>query len=95
MNKEQLVKAIAVETNISQKEVAAILNAFTDTVVETVASGDKVALIGFGAFEPRSRKERQGKNPRTGEPLTIPATTVPAFSPGKLFKEKVRSVPEA
>lgn len=90
MNKEQLIKAVSAETNISQKEVAAILNAFTETIVDTVAEGDKVVLIGFGSFEPRHRKERQGMNPKTKEPLTIPATTVPAFSPGKLFKEKVK-----
>ena len=90
MNKEQLVKAISAETNLSQKDVTNILNALTETIVETVASGDKVTLVGFGSFEPRERKERQGMNPKTGEPLTIPATTVPAFSPGKLFKDKVK-----
>ncbi len=90
MNKEQLVKAICVETNLSQKEVTAILNAFTDTIMETVASGDKLTLVGFGTFEPRPRQERQGINPQTREALTIPATTVPAFSAGKVFKDKVK-----
>ncbi|WP_107667993.1 HU family DNA-binding protein [Cyanothece sp. BG0011] len=90
MNKEQLVKAIAAETDESQAVVIKILNAMTETIVETVAEGDKVTLVGFGTFEPRPRKERQGKNPKTGEPLTIPATTVPAFSAGKGFKEKVK-----
>ena len=65
MNKEQLVKAISVETQLSQKEVIAILNAFTETIVETVAEGNKVTLVGFGTFEPRPRKERQGINPKT------------------------------
>ncbi len=90
MNKDQLVKAIAAETEVSQAVVAKVLNAWTETIVETVASGDKVTLVGFGSFEPRPRKERQGKNPQTGEPLTIPATTVPAFSAGKIFKDKVK-----
>ncbi len=90
MNKEQLVKAIAVETNLSQAVATKVLNALTETVMETVASGDKVTLVGFGSFEPRPRKERQGHNPQTGEPLIIPATTVPAFSAGKIFKEKVK-----
>ena len=90
MNKEQLVKAIATETNLSQAVATKVLNAWTQTVMETVASGDKVTLVGFGSFEPRPRKERQGKNPQTGEPLTIPATTVPAFSAGKIFKDKVK-----
>ncbi len=90
MNKEQLVKAIAAETDVSQSVVTKILNAITDTIVETVADGDKVTLVGFGSFEPRPRKERNGKNPQTGEPLTIPATTVPVFSAGKAFKDKVK-----
>ena len=90
MNKDQLVKAIASETDVSQAVVTKVLNALTETVMETVASGDKVTLVGFGSFEPRDRKERQGKNPQTGEPLTIPATTVPAFSAGKIFKDKVK-----
>ena len=90
MNKEQLVKAIATETNLSQAVATKVLKAFTETIVETVASGDKVTLVGFGSFEPRPRQERQGKNPQTGEPLTIPATTVPAFSAGKIFKDKVK-----
>ncbi len=90
MNKDQLVRAIAAETDVSQAVVTKVLNALTETVMETVASGDKVTLVGFGSFEPRDRKERQGKNPQTGEPLTIPATTVPAFSAGKIFKDKVK-----
>ncbi len=90
MNKEQLVKAISAETDVSQAVVTKVLNALTETVMETVASGDKVTLVGFGSFEPRPRKERLGHNPQTGKPLTIPATTVPAFSAGKLFKDKVK-----
>ncbi|ACB54415.1 DNA binding protein HU [Crocosphaera subtropica ATCC 51142] len=92
MNKEQLVKAIAAETGQPQSVVTKILNATTETIVETVANGDKITLVGFGTFEPRDRKERQGKNPQTGEPLTIPATTIPAFSASKAFKEKVKSL---
>ncbi len=90
MNKEQLVKAIAAKTDQQQSVVTKILNAITETIVETVADGDKVTLVGFGSFEPRPRKERQGKNPQTGETMTIPATTVPAFSAGKIFKDKVK-----
>ncbi len=90
MNKEQLVKAIAAKTDQPQSVVTKILNAITDTIVETVADGDKVTLVGFGSFEPRPRKERNGKNPQTGETITIPATTVPAFSAGKIFKDKVK-----
>ena len=73
-----------------QSIVTKILDATTETIVENVANGEKITLVGFGTFEARERKERQGKNPQTGEPLTIPATTIPAFSAGKAFKEKVK-----
>ena len=90
MNKAQLIKAIAAETGQPQSIVTKILDATTETIVENVANGEKITLVGFGTFEARERKERQGKNPQTGEPLTIPATTIPAFSAGKAFKEKVK-----
>ncbi|MDB9312380.1 HU family DNA-binding protein [Spirulina sp. CS-785/01] len=89
MNKEQLVKAIAAQTTTTKKDAEKILTATLETIMETVATGDKVVLVGFGTFEPRHRSERTGRNPQTGKPMTIPATTVPAFSAGKLFKEKV------
>jgi DNA-binding protein HU-beta len=89
MNKEELVRTIADKTSVSQKETTKILDALTFSIMEAVAEGDKVTLIGFGSFEARDRQERQARNPRTGEPITIPATKVPAFSSGKVFKEKV------
>lgn len=89
MNKEELVRTIAIKTAISQKEAGEILNAMMEAIMETVASGEKVVMVGFGTFEPRERQERQGRNPQTGEPILIPATRVPAFSAGKLFKDKV------
>jgi DNA-binding protein HU-beta len=89
MNKEELVRTIAIKTATSQKEVSEILNALTEAIMEAVASGEKIVMVGFGTFEPRDRKERQGRNPQTGEPILIPATRVPAFSAGKLFKDKV------
>jgi DNA-binding protein HU-beta len=57
--------------------------------MEAVSEGDKVTLVGFGSFEARARKEREGRNPKTNEKMIIPATKVPAFSAGKLFKDKV------
>lgn len=89
MNKGELVDKIAEKVNVTKKEADAILSATLDAIVEAVSSGDKVTLVGFGTFEARERKEREGRNPKTGEPMTIPATTVPAFSAGKLFKDKV------
>ncbi|MDJ0703258.1 MAG: HU family DNA-binding protein [Leptolyngbyaceae cyanobacterium MO_188.B28] len=89
MNKGELVDQIAERSGLSKKQSDAVLTATLESIVEAVSHGDKVTLVGFGSFEPRQRQERQGRNPQTGKELTIPATTVPAFSAGKLFKEKV------
>lgn len=95
MNRAELVTAIASQTKeleLTKKEVDAVLTAFTDTVTTTVASGEKVTIVGFGSFESRQRNEREGRNPKTGEAMTIPACVVPAFSAGKGFKEVVAGV---
>ncbi len=89
MNKQELIDAIATKTDHTKKSVDTVLSATLDAIVEAVTSGDKVTLVGFGTFEARDRKAREGRNPSTGKPIQIPATTVPAFSAGKLFKEKV------
>ncbi len=89
MNKGELVDRIAQRATVTKKQADAVLSAAIETIMEAVSDGDKVTLVGFGSFEPRDRKEREGRNPKTGEKMSIPATTVPAFSPGKLFKEKV------
>lgn len=89
MNKAELVDAIAQKTEITKKEADAILSAFVEVVMEAVAGGDKVTLVGFGTFEPRDRQAREGRNLITGATINIPATTVPAFSAGKQFKDLV------
>lgn len=89
MNKGELVDVIAEKANVTKKQADAVLSAALDAIVEAVSSGDKVTLVGFGSFEPRQRKAREGRNPKTGDKMEIPETRVPAFSPGKLFKEKV------
>jgi DNA-binding protein HU-beta len=89
MNKGELIDAITEKTNFTKKEADAVLSAAIDTIIEAVASGDKVTVVGFGSFEKRDRQAREGRNPRTGESMTIAATSVPAFSAGKSFKEKV------
>ncbi|MDY6783179.1 MAG: HU family DNA-binding protein [Cyanobacteriota bacterium] len=91
MNKGDLVQTVAAKTGLSQKEVNAIVTVLTEVIEEAVANGEKVTLVGFGTFEPRERQAREGRNPRTGKPMQIPATKVPAFSAGKLFKERVAS----
>jgi DNA-binding protein HU-beta len=89
MNKQDLVDAIAAKAEVTKKEAETVLNTIVDTIMETVSSGEKVTLVGFGTFEARHRKAREGRNPATGKTIQIPETTVPAFSAGKLFKEKV------
>ncbi|MEH1770918.1 MAG: HU family DNA-binding protein [Nostoc sp.] len=89
MNKGELVDAVAAKTNITKKQADEVISAFLSVVTEAVANGEKITLVGFGSFERRARSEREGRNPKTNEPMTIPATKVPAFSAGKQFKEKV------
>jgi len=89
MNKSELVDAIAQKAQVTKKDADAVLTAAVEVVMEAVSTGDKVTLVGFGTFEPRERQAREGRNPATGKPIQIPATKVPAFSAGKLFKEKV------
>ncbi|NDJ20939.1 DNA-binding protein [Nostoc sp. B(2019)] len=89
MNKGELVDAIATKAGTTKKQADDVLNAAITTIIEAVSSGNKVTLVGFGTFEPRDRKEREGRNPKTNEPITIPATRVPGFSAGKQFREMV------
>lgn len=89
MNKGELVDKIAEKANVTKKDADSILTAMLEVILDTVADGDKVTLVGFGTFEARQRQAREGRNPSTGEPIKIPATKVPAFSAGKQFKDKV------
>jgi DNA-binding protein HU-beta len=89
MNKGELVDAIAELTGKTRKDINQILSTALDVIQDTVAEGDKVVLVGFGAFEPRDRQAREGHNHRTGEKMEISAKRFPAFSAGKQFKEKV------
>lgn len=91
MNKGELIDAVAAKAEVSKRDADAIVTAAVEAIMEAVASGDKVSLVGFGSFEPRERKAREGRNPKTGEPLKIAAATVPAFSAGKRFKQLVAS----
>lgn len=89
MNKAELVDKVAEKADVSKKDADAIVTAVVESIMESVADGDRVSLVGFGSFEPRARKARDGRNPQTGQTIKIPATTVPAFSAGKGFKEMV------
>ncbi len=87
MRKSDLVAAVAAKTNMTQTAVDSIITAALDVIIDAVAAGDKVTFTGFGSFEKRHRAARQGRNPQTGEPINIPATSTPAFSPLKKFKD--------
>ncbi len=89
--KAEIVKMIAEKTNISQKNVAECLNAFTEIVTEKLAAGEKIQLTGFGTFMTRQRDSREGRNPGTGEKIKIPAGVTPVFKAGKNLKEKVKA----
>jgi DNA-binding protein HU-beta len=88
MNKSQLVDALADRLG-DRKTAATAVDALLQIVVDTVRSGDSVSLAGFGVFESRARAARTGRNPRTGETVAVPATTVPAFRPGTGFRSAV------
>lgn len=89
MNKAELIDKVAEKASVTKKVANEVVSATLEVLEEAVAEGEKVTLVGFGSFEQRERKAREGRNPRSGELLTIPATKVPAFSPGKQFKERV------
>ena len=91
MNKSELVAAVAAQTGLTKKDTEATINAFTEVVEKELKKKDgKVQLIGFGTFEVKSRKARQGRNPqKPGEVVKIPASKAPVFKAGKAFKEAV------
>lgn len=79
MNKTELVAAMAEKTELSKKDAEKALKAFTDVVAEELKKGEKVQLVGFGTFEVAEREAREGRNPRTGETMTIAASKSPKF----------------
>lgn len=90
MNKSELVELVAEKTGMSKKDGEKAVKAVLEGISDSLAKGDKVQLVGFGTFEVRSRKAREGRNPATGEKIKIKALKVPAFKPGKALKEKVK-----
>lgn len=90
-NKAELIEKVAGKTNLTKKEVATTVDALFEVIQETLASGEKVQVIGFGNFEVRERAARKGRNPQTGEEIQIEASKVPAFKPGKALKDAVKN----
>ena len=87
MNKSQLIKSVADKSELSQKQVTEAIALIEETLVETLKAGEKVQLSGFGTFEVRERAERKGRNPKTGEVVTVAACKYLAFVPAKAVKE--------
>ncbi len=91
MNKTELIAAIAERSELSKKDAEKVLKAFTDVVSEELAKGTKIQLVGFGTFEVSDRAAREGRNPQTGEAMSIPASKTPRFKAGKALKDLVNA----
>ena len=89
MNKTELIAEVALKAGLSKKDAEKALNATIDVITETLADGGKIQLVGFGGFEVKSREARMGRNPKTKEPIEIPATKLPVFKAGKALKDKI------
>ncbi len=91
MNRTELVAAMAEKTQLSKKDAEAALKAFVDVVSEEMKKGEKIQLVGFGTFEVSERAAREGRNPQTGETMTIAASKTPKFKAGKALKDLVNA----
>lgn len=89
MNKTEFIAAIAEEAGLSKADATKAVKAFGDVVTAELKKGEKIQLVGFGTFEVSKRAERQGRNPLTGEAMTIAASNVPKFKPGKALKDAI------
>lgn len=90
MTKKELVSSIAAKTDLTQKDVGMVLDAFVAEITATLKRKDKLQLIGLGTFETKERKARTGRNVKTGETIEIPAKNVPVFKAGKALKDAVK-----
>ena len=89
MNKSELVEVIAQKSHLTKKDCESALNAFIAAITDALNSGDRVQLVGFGVFEVKQRAARTARNPKTNEPVVIPASKLPMFKPGKALKEAI------
>jgi DNA-binding protein HU-beta len=91
VTKADFIDRVASKSGLSKRDATKAVDAFLDSITETLRGGDSVSFTGFGKFSPQQRKERQGVNPRTGERVTIPAARVPKFSAGSALKQALKS----
>lgn len=91
MNKTEFIAAVAEQAGVSKKDAEKAINAYNNVVAAELVKGGKVQLVGFGTYEVSERPEREGRNPKTGEPMTIAASRMPKFKPGKALKDQVNA----
>ena len=91
MNKTELIAAVAEKAELSKKDAEKAVKAFTDVVSEELVNGGKIQLVGFGTFEVSDRAAREGRNPKSGEVMNIPASKTPKFKAGKALKDMVNA----
>ena len=89
MNKAELIDNIAEKSGLNKTQASDALNAFIESVGEALENNDSISLVGFGTFSVKDRKARTGRNPKTGDPLEIPASKVPSFKAGKNLKDRL------
>ncbi|WP_420974118.1 HU family DNA-binding protein [Bacillus thuringiensis] len=89
MNKTELIQKVSQETGLKRPQASLAVDTLLESIQQALQNGDTVQLIGFGSFEVRERAAREGRNPQSGEPMTIPARKVPAFKAGKQLKEAI------
>ena len=90
MNKTEIVSIVAEKMNLTKKVTEEVIDALFETIQETLTNDEKVVISGFGTFEVRNRVARTGRNPRSGEDISIPEQKTPAFKAGKVLKDAVR-----
>jgi len=91
VNKSELIDAVAASADIPKAQAGRALDAVLESVTSTLAKGEQVVLVGFGTFSVKDRAARTGRNPQTGDPIDIPAATIPSFKAGKALKDAVNN----
>ncbi|WP_325199156.1 HU family DNA-binding protein [Oscillibacter sp.] len=89
MNKAELINVVSEAAEVSKKDAEVVITATLDAITDALKEGEKVQLVGFGSFEVKARAARVGRNPKTKEPIEIPASKVPVFKAGKVLKDIV------
>jgi DNA-binding protein HU-beta len=90
MNKGELIEAVAMDVGVSKTVAGKVLDSTIDAMMGALGKGDRITLVGFGTFSVSTRQARSGRNPKTGEPIKIPASKTVKFKPGSAFKQAVK-----